>query len=71
MIPGYDSLFNSSEYRQAVDLICPGKPLLDPFQLGIIVQVPGQQVGMSASTLPRRQRRTKNVLSHAAVVSVC
>jgi len=46
MIPGYDSLFNSSEYRQAVDLICPGKPLLDPFQLGIIVQVPGQQVAM-------------------------
>eukprot|EP00730_Choanoeca_flexa_P014025 TRINITY_DN5977_c0_g1_i2.p1 TRINITY_DN5977_c0_g1~~TRINITY_DN5977_c0_g1_i2.p1 ORF type:complete len:466 (+),score=85.21 TRINITY_DN5977_c0_g1_i2:33-1400(+) len=45
-IPGYATLFDSSDYQDAVAHICPGKPVLDPFQLGVIVQVPGQQVPM-------------------------
>ena len=43
-IPGYTALFDSKSYQAAVAEICPGKPVLDPFQLGVIVQVPGQQV---------------------------
>jgi hypothetical protein len=43
-IPGYTALFDSKAYQAAVAEICPGKPVLDPFQLGVIVQVPGQQV---------------------------
>eukprot|EP01147_Barroeca_monosierra_P003795 gene3794-8373_t len=45
-IPLFEKLFNNSEYKSAVETICHGHPHLEPFQLGIIVQIPGQTVAM-------------------------
>ncbi|EGD82603.1 hypothetical protein PTSG_11983 [Salpingoeca rosetta] len=45
-IPLIDKLFESPAYKKAVDKVCPGHPYLDPFQLGVIVQIPGQTVAM-------------------------
>jgi hypothetical protein len=41
-----ESLFQSEKYISAAARVCPGRPLLDRIQLGIIVLVPGQEVAM-------------------------
>ena len=41
-----ESLFKSQKYLDAASRVCPGKPVLDRIQLGIIVLVPGQEVAM-------------------------
>lgn len=45
-IPLIDKLFESKAYQDAVKKVCPHSPVLDPFQLGVIVQIPGQTVAM-------------------------
>jgi len=45
-LPEFKSLFESPKYKQAASAICAaqGKPVFDPIQLGIILQLPGQEV---------------------------
>lgn len=45
-VPGIEALFSSPKYLEAVATICPGKPVIDPIQLGIIILVPGQEVAV-------------------------
>eukprot|EP01095_Lingulamoeba_sp_RSL-Kostka_P000883 TRINITY_DN1116_c1_g1_i1.p1 TRINITY_DN1116_c1_g1~~TRINITY_DN1116_c1_g1_i1.p1 ORF type:complete len:475 (+),score=174.64 TRINITY_DN1116_c1_g1_i1:52-1476(+) len=52
-IPGFSSLFESQNYLERTAEVCDlgtDEPYLDPFQLGIIVQIPGQQVPMHLDT---------------------
>merc|ERR1719201_383809 len=42
------ALFQSKGYRKAVEHVCPGKNYLESFQLGVIIQLPGQQVPLHA-----------------------
>jgi hypothetical protein len=37
-------LFHAEQFRSAAEHVCPGKPVTDPFQLSIILQIPGQEV---------------------------
>lgn len=43
--PAVMRLFQSDKYKQAAQQMCPGMPVLDRIQLGVIVLVPGQEVG--------------------------
>eukprot|EP00056_Hartaetosiga_gracilis_P004595 m.76446 g.76446 ORF g.76446 m.76446 type:complete len:450 (-) comp11881_c0_seq1:53-1402(-) len=45
-IPFIKKLFGNEQYKQGISRICPNRELLQPFQLGVIVQVPGQTVAM-------------------------
>lgn len=38
-MPGVAKLFASRQYRDAVQDLCPGRPLLDPFQMAAIANV--------------------------------
>ena len=45
-LPEFQSFFESPKYKEAALAICgaQGKPVFDPIQLGIILQLPGQEV---------------------------
>ena len=45
-LPALKSLFSSAGYLAAAKDICDGLTVLDPFQLGVIMQLPGQQLGV-------------------------
>ena len=45
-VPALDTLFHSPAYTAAVSTVCRDKPVLDAFQVGIILQLPGQAVPM-------------------------
>lgn len=45
-MPVLQALFASPSYLSSVSSICPAHETLDPFQLGIIIQLPGQQLGV-------------------------
>ncbi len=49
-VPELKILFGSPEYLAHTEAVCGvgPNPILEPFQLGIIVQVPGQQVRADA-----------------------
>lgn len=40
------ALFSSSHYLRAAKSVCAGLEVVDPFQLGVILQLPGQQLGV-------------------------
>ena len=45
-LPELKTLFESSAYRSSALSVCHGLSVLDPFQLGVIIQLPGQQLGV-------------------------
>ena len=40
------ALFSSEHYLRAAKSVCAGLEVVDPFQLGVILQLPGQQLGV-------------------------
>lgn len=45
-LPALQALFASKQYLDSSKSVCNGLSVLDPFQLGVILQLPGQQLGV-------------------------
>jgi len=43
-VPEVETLFETPRYKQAATEACNGRAVFDPMQLGVIIQVPGQEV---------------------------
>ena len=51
------SLFSSASYTSAIATVCPNKPVIDPFQVSVIIQLPGQVTACAVSVVPTRAPR--------------